>query len=122
MRIGRISAQMERDKFCPICNCHVCQAGGTVVQWELRGGAARVNRFANERGVAPGLIGFASGARLPESARADAQWLEQSFAHQVFPRTTSEMLRHCPGENVALIGIPVFGVRRNSWRARKGLP
>ena len=58
MRIGRISAQMEPDKFCPICNGHVCRAGWAVVRWELRGRAARVNRFAKDRGVAPGLIGF----------------------------------------------------------------
>ena len=113
---------MERDKFCPIRNRHVCQARGAVEQREFRGGAARVKRFAKDRGVAPGLLGFISGARRPESARADAQWLKQSFAHQVFPRTTGEVFQHCPRENVADIGIPVFGVRRDSWRARKGLP
>src|SRR6185503_17096557 len=91
-----------------------------VEQREFRGGAARVNRFANDQGVAPGLIGFTSGARRPESARADAQWLKQSFAHQLFPRPTGELFRHSPRENVPDVGIPVFGVRRDSWRARKG--
>src|SRR5207245_2672297 len=32
MRIGRISPQMERDKFCPIRNRHVCHAGGALEQ------------------------------------------------------------------------------------------
>ena len=77
MRIGRISPQMERDKFCPIRNRHVCQARRAVEQREFRGGAARVKRFAKDRGVAPGLLGFISGARRPESARADAQWLKR---------------------------------------------
>ena len=72
--------------------------------------------------MAPGLIGFTSGARPPESAGADAQWLKQAFAHQVFPRTTGEVFQHGARENVADIGIPVFGVRRDCWRARKGLP
>src|ERR1051326_4537267 len=118
MRIGRISPQMHRDKICPIGNRHVCQARRTVEQWEFRGGAARVKRFAKDRGVAPGLIGFIGRARRPESARADAQWLKQSCAHQVFPRTTGELFQHGPRENVADIGIPVFGVRRDSWLAR----
>src|SRR5207245_582367 len=120
MRIGRISPQMERDKFCPIRNRYVCQARGAVEQWEFRGGAARVKRFAKDRGVAPGLLGFISpeGFREPpESARADAQRLKQSFAHQLFPRPTGELFQHCPRENVADVGIPVFGVRSDSWRA-----
>jgi preprotein translocase subunit SecE len=53
---------MERDKFCPIRNRHVCQARRAVEQREFRGGAARVKRFAKDRGVAPGLLGFISGA------------------------------------------------------------
>jgi hypothetical protein len=68
------------------------------------------------------LIGFISGGRRPESARADAQWLKQSFAHQLFPRPTGELFQHGARENVADIGIVEFRVRRDSWRARKGLP
>src|SRR5437899_9675898 len=101
MRVGRISPQMERDKFCPIRNRHVCQARGAVEQREFRGGAARVKRFAKDRGVAAALIGFISGAGWPESARSDAQWMKQSFAHQLFPRATCELFRRCPRENGA---------------------
>jgi hypothetical protein len=39
MRIARITTQIQPDKFCPICDHHVCQAGGAVEQRKLGGGA-----------------------------------------------------------------------------------
>jgi len=117
--LARISPQMSAINFAQSVTVRCARPAGPVEQREFRGGAARVKRLPRT-GECPRLARFISGARRPESARADAQWLKQSFAQSALPTPDGELFQHRPRENVADVGIPVFGVRRDSWRGARG--